>query len=229
MPTVQVYNPTPAKAKRPKAKAKAKTKNKKEENDMAQKAKKSSAPKKPQQGQNTPRKPGRKKNPATAKTAVKKPAKSRGRFKNGPAGNQFSAKRFGIILLSGLVGYAGTNVTGKVVADMVPSAYATWKPHIRIITKAAVTGLAVWQGPKVLPTDVAIGVAIGAGLATGEDMIKTYASGFAPAIVNGLDEAGAFNNPAVLEIQGEVVDDQKYLLPGDQNYPVNGAPDEEFD
>lgn len=221
----KVYNPTPAKGKRKPNKPGSTNTNKKEGNNMATKAKKKSSAPKPQTGQNKTK--ASKKAVTRGKTAVKTVTKSRSksRFRNGVQG--FNWKRAGLIMLGGVVGYMGTNAIAKTATDMLPSSYATWKPHARVGLKAVVTGLAFWKGHKYVNPDFATGFSAGAAIATLEDGLKTYASAFAPAFVGGLAEVGSFNDAEYLEINGEI-DESQYLLPGKQQSTEFEGFDDDF-
>lgn len=185
----------------------------------SKKAKKRSA-RKPQRSA-SPKKPRKKRNPTT--TAVQKyaaKAPSRPRFKRRNPTPGFNLTKFGLIMGGGLVGYIGGNVAGKAVAGLVPVDYQNM---VRIGTKAAVTVGAAVLLPKYVNSDFALGVAVGAGIGTVEDGVKTYLTGWAPTFFAGLDDAGAWNTPGTIEISGEEIERTPYLMPSNEVEQVRGV------
>lgn len=143
--------------------------------------------------------------------------KARKKFRNGgPVSSDFFVK-LAMKVGGGVAGYIGTNIAGKAVAGFFPAAHQN---IARIGTKVAITGLAAWQGHKFIPRDVAEGVVIGAGIATVEDVIKTYAKDLAPTLLNDIVVRGAFNDEAALN---GTVGEQYRLKDQEETINLNGV------
>lgn len=182
------------------------------------KARKKTSARKPQRKSTTPRR--KKRNPtktAVQKFVAKAPVSRKPRFKRRNPTSGFNLTRFGLKLGGGLLGYVGANVIGKSVAGLVPVDY---QAPLRITTKAGIAVLAAWQGHKYINQDLAEGMAIGAGIATVEDIGKTYLSTVVPGFFNGLGELGGWNDPGTIEISGEeeerhILEDTQYMMPSE--------------
>jgi hypothetical protein len=119
----------------------------------------------------------------------------------------------------GILGYVGVNIAGKAIAGFVPAQH---KNVARIAAKAGITALVAWQGHKYIPRDVAEGVVIGGGIATVEDVIKTYAKDLAPTLLNDIVVRGGFNDELALDgiageqyqLREEMADEESIQLQG---------------